>query len=438
MRASLLLSLPFVGIALAQTSGKFTTITFNVAGLPPVLNGNEIPGDKTTNTARIGELLTQYNISLVHVQEDFNFHATLYANDKHPYRTPTSGGVPFGSGLNSLSNFPYTAFERVKWGTCSTFDSADCLTPKGFTFMRLQVAPGVSFDAYNLHADAGTTAADLKARAANLRQVSDYIKANSQGNAVVVFGDTNTRYTRGPDDIPGIFAQENGMKDVWVELAKNGVPPAGGAEALLCDNPSKSTACETVDKVFYRGSSAVTIQANSFDYAGDMFLQADGSILSDHNPVLVEFAWTLNSMLAVSEAFGGEFGTWFNDLQSVPSGAAAQSITLRGAERLDSVSITLASGQTFTHGGSGGNAATLTLNSGEKLTGATLCRGNKDGDANKTRIFYAELKTSAGRSVKTGTRTNDCTDMNPAAGKSIVGFLGRAGDNIDQLGFVYA
>ena len=71
MRASLLLSLPFVGIALAQTSGKFTTITFNVAGLPPVLNGNEIPGDKTTNTARIGELLTQYNISLVHVQEDF-------------------------------------------------------------------------------------------------------------------------------------------------------------------------------------------------------------------------------------------------------------------------------------------------------------------------------------------------------------------------------
>lgn len=33
--------------------------------------------------------------------------------------------------------------------------SADCLTPKGFTFMRVKVAPGVSFDAVNLHADAG-------------------------------------------------------------------------------------------------------------------------------------------------------------------------------------------------------------------------------------------------------------------------------------------
>jgi hypothetical protein len=83
------------------------------------------------------------------------------------------------------------------------------------------------------------------------------------------------------------------MKDVWIELIKNGVAPVGGSDALLCDNPSKNTACETVDKVFYRGSSTLKLQANSFAYVGDMFLQADGSILSDHNPVLVEFAWSL-------------------------------------------------------------------------------------------------------------------------------------------------
>jgi hypothetical protein len=112
----LLSSIPW---SLAQTAGKFNVITFNVAGLPAILNGNEVPGDKTINTARMGQLLTQYNISLINVQEDFNFHATLYANDKHPYRTATSGGVPFGSGLNTLSNYEFTAFERVKWATCS-------------------------------------------------------------------------------------------------------------------------------------------------------------------------------------------------------------------------------------------------------------------------------------------------------------------------------
>lgn len=114
--------LPLIQIAVAQTAGTFNVITFNVAGLPEIINGNEIPGDKTQNTARIGQLLTQYDIDLVHVQEDFNFHATLYANDAHKYRTATSGGVPFGSGLNSLSNFPFTDFERVKWSTCSNIE----------------------------------------------------------------------------------------------------------------------------------------------------------------------------------------------------------------------------------------------------------------------------------------------------------------------------
>lgn len=114
--------LPLLHFAGAQSTGTFNTITFNVAGLPEVINGNDVPGDKTDNTARIGQLLTQYNIDLIHVQEDFNYHATLYANDKHPYRTATSGGVPFGSGLNSLSNFPFTDFERVKWDVCSTFE----------------------------------------------------------------------------------------------------------------------------------------------------------------------------------------------------------------------------------------------------------------------------------------------------------------------------
>lgn len=117
------------------------------------------------------------------------------------------------------------------------------------------------------------------------------MKVNSVGNPVVVFGDSNTRYTRA-GNISAVFSTENGMKDAWIELVRNGVAPTAGSDALLCDNPSPNTTCETVDKVWYRGSSAVTLQATTFDYAGDMFLQEDGNILSDHNPVLVDFTWT--------------------------------------------------------------------------------------------------------------------------------------------------
>lgn len=113
-----LLSLVPVALS-AATKGTFDAMTFNVAGLPAILNGNDVPGDKTTNTASIGKLFAQYSTDIIHVQEDFNYHATLYANDNHPYRTPTSGGVPFGSGLNTLSNFNWIDFERTKWDTCS-------------------------------------------------------------------------------------------------------------------------------------------------------------------------------------------------------------------------------------------------------------------------------------------------------------------------------
>jgi hypothetical protein len=30
--------------------------------------------------------------------------------------------VPFGSGLNTLSNYEFTDFQRIKWNTCSTFE----------------------------------------------------------------------------------------------------------------------------------------------------------------------------------------------------------------------------------------------------------------------------------------------------------------------------
>jgi hypothetical protein len=281
-----------------------------------------------------------------------------------------------------------------------------------------------------------TTAADNTARAANLRQVSNYIKANSIGNAVVVFGDSNSRYTR-TDDIPAVFSTDNGMTDVWLQLVKNGVAPAKGADALLCDNPSPNNTCEIVDKTWYRGSSAVNLQAKTFNYAGNMFLSETGTILSDHNGVLVDFAWTAVDRFRVSDTFGGEEGTWYNDLSNISglSSSKVSSITLRGKERVDAVSVKLASGQTLSHGGTGGTATTLTLASGETLTSATLCQGQKDG---KTRIFYSQFTTSAGKTVSAGTRTSDCVTRSAGTGRSIVGFLGRSGDEVDQLGFVYS
>lgn len=277
--------------ALAAT-GTFTALSMNVAGLPEILNGNDVPGDKEDNSNLIGTYFAEYGYDIIHVQEDFNYHAYIYATDNHTYRTATSGGVPFGSGLNTLANYPWAedSFARVKWNTCN-LNSGDCLTPKGFTYMRMTVEDAFTVDLYNLHTDAGDEEGDIEARAANIQQIADYIDANSAGQAVLVFGDTNSRYTRTGDGIR-VFGTQNGLTDVWVELEMGGVAPTEGSEALICENPSTLEACETVDKVLYRSGDAVTLSAASFEYAAEKFLQNDGNILSDHNPVLVEFSWS--------------------------------------------------------------------------------------------------------------------------------------------------
>ncbi|KAF8211951.1 Endonuclease/exonuclease/phosphatase [Mycena galopus ATCC 62051] len=129
-------------------SGTFDILSMNVAGES---------GDKTTNTAIIGQDMAKFAYDVIHVQEDFNYHATLYAKDNHTLRTATSGGVPFGSGLNTLSNFDWLDLTRI---------TDDCLTPKGFTFMRVRIDEGVYIDFYNLHVDAGVEPGDETAGAA--------------------------------------------------------------------------------------------------------------------------------------------------------------------------------------------------------------------------------------------------------------------------------
>ncbi|KAI1422075.1 endonuclease/Exonuclease/phosphatase [Xylaria sp. FL1777] len=417
----------------AVTSGSFNVLSMNVAGLPAILNSNDVPGDKTTNAGLIGSKFAELGYDLIHTQEDFNYHAYVYAADTHPYRTATSGGVPFGSGLNSLANYDWVDFTRVKWDTCSDASESDCLTPKGFTFMRLELSDGVYIDAYNMHTDAGTEDGDLEARASNLQQVADYINTWSTGNAVVVFGDTNSRYTRVGDIVPS-FLTQGGLTDAQVELILGGVAPT---VEYLCSNPSTTNECETVDKIFYRGSPLLDLTATYWAYESNKFLQPDGNILSDHNPITANFTWASGASLRQSGFWGGAYGTWFSDVPAVSAKTAPKVsvLTFRGASRLDSVAITLGDGTTFTHGGTGGTAATLTLGSGERWVGAQLCQGQKSG---MTRNFYIKATTSAGRELEAGTATSDCATFAAPDGWAIVGFLGQDGDEMDQLAFVYA
>ncbi|CAN8104090.1 unnamed protein product [Discula destructiva] len=436
-----------VAAAAAAASGSLCALSFNVAGLPAFLQDNGETGDKTTNTELIGTYFSEYDFDVIHVQEDFNYHAALYSTDTHPYRTATSGGAAFGSGLNTLANYPWVDFTRTKWDTCSNNESQDCLTPKGFTFMRLQISgstetdsssnssTSVYIDVYNMHADAGVTDADEIARNSNLEQVLSYVDVWSTGNAVLIFGDTNSRYSRTADTAIRTLLGA-GFIDAWVQRAREGVVPTVES---LCDNPQAygNTTCETVDKVLYRGSPLVALDAASFEYVSTWFLDASGSTLSDHNPVNVNLTWTAGTAVQQSGFWGGPHGTWFSDAETLAAiqKPVVSTLAFSGNERLDSVGVVLGDGTSLTHGGTGGNAASLDLEAGEYWISAQLCQGKFNDE---TRNFFILATTSKGKTLSAGTATSECVTFVAPTGWAIVGFLGQAGDEMDQLGFLYA
>jgi endonuclease/exonuclease/phosphatase family metal-dependent hydrolase len=265
------------------TSGTFSTLTYNVAGLPQIISSAE--SDRLEATRLISCYVNEFDI--VNVQEDFNYHAALYDTcDNHNYRTSTTGGAGIGSGLNMMSRFPFSNLRRESWDDCH---GVDCLTPKGFTVARISLASDVTLDVYNLHAQAQTGDADLEARRKNLQQLLTFMTWFSKDQPVIIMGDTNTRYTRTGDNIR-IFS-EAGFKDAWLEQLRDGQPPDLGADALVCKPATTSAACEIVDKILYRNTTKVQLELVDYVVREDD-VNDKGQRLSDHPPVAAWWRYT--------------------------------------------------------------------------------------------------------------------------------------------------
>jgi hypothetical protein len=410
----------------AQVSGSFNTLTYNIAGLLEPFSG----GNPAVNTPIISCLIRDFNV--VQVQEDFNYHAALYDScDDHPFRSPTSGGMGFGDGLNQLSDFSYNDWGRIDWDAC---DGVDCLTPKGFTLARTRLAEGVFVDFYNLHAQAETTTAAMAARRDNVLQLAEYIENDSAGNAVIVMGDTNTRYTRTGDNIRELT--KRGFTDVWVQRLRNGNVPALGSASLGACEPSATNAnCEVVDKVFFRDNGFVGLNATQYVVRDRDFVDANGADLSDHLPVSANWSFATPASRRLSDQFGGPHGLNFNDLGLLPTTPVVSTLSIRAGSRVDRVGVTLSNGYVLSHGGNGGTLRTLTMGSGEYVRSLFLCSGSFSGT---TRIFHVRFTTSSNRTLSGGNTTGSCTTFNAPTNMAIVGFHGRSGANVDKLGVIYA
>jgi len=263
--------------------GGFSVITYNVAGLPQVICSATT--ERAKSMSEIGTLLNDYDIA--HVQEDFNYNRFLYqGGNQHPYRTKTKGGIPFGDGLNTLSKFPILEMRRIPWRNCN---GADCLTPKGFTYSKIEIAKDIYIDFYNVHANAADDPASAAARRKNIEQLSRYIQDHSADQAVIVMGDINAHFCYEHDNIRD-FIHDNQLSDTWLMLKANDCfpmfKPFVKEDILLL-----SDECESIDKVLYRSSHNLLLTPSQYRFENLKFRNNQEEPLSDHCPVSVYFSW---------------------------------------------------------------------------------------------------------------------------------------------------
>ena len=267
-----------------DSSGFFSVLTYNVAGLPGFIS-SAITG-RSRSIAEIGKKINPFDI--VNVQEDFNYNNSLYwGGNQHPYRTKPKGRVPFGDGLNTLSRFPMSDVVRVPWKKRT---GADFLTPKGFTIVKVEIVAGLWIDVYNVHANAQNSRRASRARRDNLNQLRDYIGENSSENALIVMGDFNAHYSFGDDNLHD-FMESTTLVDSWVELQNGGLVP----EAKHAFKPphmlSIGNQSESIDKILYRSNSHLSLAARDYNIENNLFTNIKGLPLSDHYALAANFNW---------------------------------------------------------------------------------------------------------------------------------------------------
>lgn len=328
MKKVILLLCLLCALPIMAQKKTFTAACLNVDGLPPTVRAAGVvnvklnpEGPQETGTLQMSKLVSQKGWDFFGVSENFNYNDQLMSEIGGIYNTGTYRGaipssvtnvVPYlagnkwfdTDGLNLLwrSNISVSDEAWYLWNKRNgiTEDGADQLIAKGFRYYTVRIAAGLEVDVYILHMDAETTPADNEAREIQMTQLVDMILASDNKRPIIIMGDTNCRYTR--DNLKGLMferikADERfDIHDPWIDFPRGGVMPDLGAGSIMVPGHFDGTnheafqTGEVVDKIFYINNKDASAKLTAKSYLHDTdFTWPDGSEISDHYPIVIEF-----------------------------------------------------------------------------------------------------------------------------------------------------
>ena len=315
-----------------QKKKKVTVASLNVDGLPKSIKvaGVSIElnpdGKEKSGATAIAQRLLNSGFDIIGVSEDFNYHSELWDvawNNGAGYNATThrgSIGADVGAMIDFVQKKPVVESDGLctfykltavsgdgssikkseKWTEWNdhygyTDSGADGLIRKGYRFSVVTLADGTELDLYTLHMDAETNPEDNAARASQLTQLSDAIKASKNGRPILIIGDTNCRYTR--DNIKGLLIDAINadtcftIRDPWIQFGRNNTYPALGSSSIMASSEGYLKG-EVVDKIWYINNTESNIRLVAETYAQDLsFVDETGSPLCDHKPCVVTFSY---------------------------------------------------------------------------------------------------------------------------------------------------
>ena len=288
----------------------FTCATYNVDGLPSLINSDG-PGSSKTKT--ISTKLAASGWDFIAFQEDFEYHSNLTSQMGNYIFGKHRGSVGLGQLLNQAdtdglefatlgdnctwSNETFVEFTN-KHG--DLFDGANTCIKKGFRYYLVTMKDGVEFDVYITHMNSGSSLDHITARASQFQQLANYINEHRSGRPIIIMGDFNARYTR--DDYATNFWNvldadlKANLQDAWTELIWGGYYPEHGTDSWVVTDKYEGAAGdiefgeqegEVVDKILYINDPMSDIRIFAKSYKRDM----DYKGLADHVPVVVEFGY---------------------------------------------------------------------------------------------------------------------------------------------------
>ena len=289
-------------------TGTFTCATYNVDGLPSVINSDG-PGD--SGTTNIGNKVATTGWDIVTFQENFAYSSSLKDPLSSVYKLGTDrGNINYGSAiigrvtdtdgllfgtLNETCSFSGESWEAFNDAYGGLTDGANTLLKKGIRHYVVTMKDGVEIDLLVTHMNSGSDSGHISARASQLAQIAAYInKIRSNNRPIVLMGDTNCRYTR-DDMFQYLFNNLDSnltYADPWVEYSWDGVYPTLGSASLMVPSKDSSSTLteqtgEVVDKIIYFNNPEADTQIVANYYLNDTSFAG----MADHNPVVAEFTY---------------------------------------------------------------------------------------------------------------------------------------------------